>query len=142
VWQGSIIVDAEKPPAKLSIFAHGTAENPSTSALLTLPPDGQQSKEWRLIWEVPEFKLFKEEGRSLRLDHEAERKLLLLATILILMTPMCTWSPRMRDQLGADGSVANQCMEYPKTRGSSYQLFPTHSTFGTTHSPVDVFTAG
>ena len=38
-----------------------------------------KAKEWRLIREVPVFKLFKEEGRSLRLDDEAERKLLLVA---------------------------------------------------------------
>jgi integrase len=49
-----------------------------------------KGKEWKLLWNVPEFKLFKEEGRSLRLDEEAERKLLPVAEqplrdIVILM---------------------------------------------------------
>jgi len=30
-----------------------------------------KGKEWKLLWNVPEFKLFKEDGRSLRLDEEA-----------------------------------------------------------------------
>jgi integrase len=49
-----------------------------------------KAKEWKLIYHPPEFKLFKEEGRSLRLDDEAERKLLLhaeqpLKDIIIVM---------------------------------------------------------
>jgi integrase/recombinase XerD len=38
-----------------------------------------KAKEGKSIVQVPEFKLFKEEGRSLRLDDEAERKLLPVA---------------------------------------------------------------
>jgi hypothetical protein len=34
-----------------------------------------KGKDWKLLWNVPEFTLFKEDGRSLRLDEEAERKL-------------------------------------------------------------------
>ena len=48
----------------------------SNNALRTLRRMFNKAKEWRLIREVPEFKLFKENGRSLRLDDEAERKLL------------------------------------------------------------------
>ena len=35
-----------------------------------------KAKEWKLLRFVPEFKLFKETGRTLKLDDEAERKLL------------------------------------------------------------------
>jgi hypothetical protein len=38
-----------------------------------------KAREWKVIREVPNFKLFKEEGRALRLDDEAESKLLLVA---------------------------------------------------------------
>jgi integrase len=48
----------------------------SNNALRTLRRMLNKAKEWKLIREVPEFKLFKEKGRSLRLDDEAERKLL------------------------------------------------------------------
>src|SRR5262249_16312707 len=51
----------------------------SNSALRTLRRMLNKAKEWRLIREVAEFKLFKEEGRSLRLDDDAERKLLPVA---------------------------------------------------------------
>lgn len=49
-----------------------------------------KGKEWKLLWNIPEFKLFKEEGRSLRLDEEAERKVVPVAEqplkdIVILM---------------------------------------------------------
>jgi len=56
----------------------GSAAN-SNNALRTLRRMFNKAKEWRLIREVHGFKLFKEEGRSLRLDDEAERKLLLVA---------------------------------------------------------------
>ena len=38
-----------------------------------------KAKEWRLIREVPGFRNFKENGRALRLDDEAESKLLAMA---------------------------------------------------------------
>jgi len=43
-----------------------------------------KAKEGKLIMQVPEFKLFKEEGRSMRLDDEAERKLLPMTSVIIL----------------------------------------------------------
>jgi integrase len=62
----------------------------SNNALRTLRRMLSKAKEWRLIREVAAFKLFKEEGRSLRLDDRAERKLLLVAEqplkdIIVLM---------------------------------------------------------
>jgi integrase len=62
----------------------------ANNALRTLRRMLSKGKEWKLLWNVPEFKLFKEEGRSLRLDEEAERKLLPVAEqplkdIVILM---------------------------------------------------------
>ncbi|HEY6251878.1 MAG TPA: site-specific integrase [Candidatus Angelobacter sp.] len=55
--------------------SHANANN----ALRTLRRMLHKAKEAKLIMQVPEFKLFKEEGRSLRLDDEAERKLLPVA---------------------------------------------------------------
>jgi integrase len=56
----------------------GSAAN-GNNALRTLRRMFSKAKEWKLIRELPEFKLFKEEGRALRLDDEAERKLLPVA---------------------------------------------------------------
>lgn len=60
------------------------------NALRTLRRMLHKAKEWKLIYHPPEFKLFKEEGRSLRLDDQAEHKLLLhaeqpLKDIIIVM---------------------------------------------------------
>lgn len=62
----------------------------ANNALRTLRRMLSKGKEWKLLWNVPEFKLFKEEGRSLRLDEEAEHRLLPVAEqplkdIVILM---------------------------------------------------------
>jgi len=38
-----------------------------------------KAEEWHLIGKVPKFKLLREGGRTLRLDHEAEQKLLVAA---------------------------------------------------------------
>jgi integrase len=46
------------------------------NALRTLSRMLSKAKEWKLLRYVPEFKLFKETGRTLKLDDEAERKLL------------------------------------------------------------------
>jgi len=46
------------------------------NALRTLSRMLSKAKEWKLLRFVPEFKLFKETGRTLKLDDEAERKLL------------------------------------------------------------------
>ena len=51
----------------------------ANNALRTLRRMLHKAKEWKLIREVPDFKLFKEDGRSLRLNDEAECKLLLVA---------------------------------------------------------------
>src|SRR5258708_30998426 len=45
------------------------------AALRTLSRMFTKAKEWKLIRYAPEFKLFKEKGRNLKLDDEAERKL-------------------------------------------------------------------
>jgi integrase len=60
------------------------------NALRTLRRMLNKAREWRLIREVPRFRLFKEEGRALRLDDDAERKLLPVAgqplrDIIVLM---------------------------------------------------------
>jgi integrase len=69
-------------------FPHSPSN--ANNALRTLRRALSKAKEWKLIREVPEFKLFKEEGRGLRLDDEAESKLLPLAEqplkdIIVLM---------------------------------------------------------
>jgi integrase len=46
------------------------------NALRTLSRMLSKAKEWKLLRYVPDFKLFKETGRTLKLDDEAERKLL------------------------------------------------------------------
>ena len=56
----------------------GSAAN-GNNALRTLRRMLNKAKETKIIIQVPEFKLFKEEGRSLLLDDEAERKLLAVA---------------------------------------------------------------
>ena len=56
----------------------GSASN-GNNALRTLRRMLSKAKDWKLIREVPEFKLFKEEGRALRLDDLAESKLLPVA---------------------------------------------------------------
>jgi integrase len=60
------------------------------NALRTLRRMLNKAREWKLMREVPRFRLFKEEGRALRLDDEAERKLLAVAEhplkdIIVLM---------------------------------------------------------
>jgi len=52
----------------------GSASN-GNNALRTLPRMYSKAKEDKLIFEVPGFELFKEHGRSLRLNDEAERRL-------------------------------------------------------------------
>ena len=52
-----------------------------------------KAREWKVIRDVPDFKLFKEEGRALRLDDHAEAKLLPVADqplkdIIVLMRDM------------------------------------------------------
>jgi hypothetical protein len=52
----------------------GSASN-GNNALRTLRRMYSKAKEDKLIFEVPDFALFKEHGRSLRLNDEAERRL-------------------------------------------------------------------
>lgn len=49
------------------------------NALRTLRRMLNKAREWKIIRDVLRFRLFKEEGRGLRLDDEAERKLLAVA---------------------------------------------------------------
>ena len=51
----------------------------ANNALRTLRRMLHKAREGKLLMQVPEFKLFKEEGRSQRLDDESERKLLPVA---------------------------------------------------------------
>ena len=52
----------------------GSASN-GNNALRTLRRMYSKAKEHKMIFEVPDFALFKEHGRSLRLNDEAERRL-------------------------------------------------------------------
>jgi integrase len=58
-------------------------------ALRTLRRMLHKAEEWKLIARAPKMKLMKEHGRSLRLDDEAERKLLAAADA-------CNWRKRTR----------------------------------------------
>ena len=60
------------------------------NALRTLRRMLNKAREWKVIATVPRFKLFPEEGRALRLDDEAERRLVAVAEqplqdIIVLM---------------------------------------------------------
>jgi hypothetical protein len=72
----------------------GSASN-GNNALRTLRRMYSKAKEHKMIFEVPDFALFKEHGRSLRLNHEAERRLsaaadqLLKDIIVARATPEC-----------------------------------------------------
>ena len=57
----------------------GSAAN-ANCALRTLTRMLHKAEEWKLISRAPKIKLMKEHGRSLRLDHEAEEKLLVAST--------------------------------------------------------------
>jgi integrase len=59
-------------------------------ALRTLTRMLHKAEEWKLIARAPKIKLMKEHGRSLRLDDEAEEKLLAAST-------RCNWRPRTKE---------------------------------------------
>ena len=59
-------------------------------ALRTLRRMLHKAEEWNLLIKVPRFKLLPEQGRKLRLDDDAEEKLLLAAK-------SCNWKPAMFD---------------------------------------------
>jgi len=65
----------------------GSAAN-ANCALRTLRRMLHKAEEWKMINHAPKVKLMKEHGRHLRLDDEAERKLLTGAVA-------CNWRPRM-----------------------------------------------
>jgi site-specific recombinase XerD len=60
-------------------------------ALRTLRRMLHKAEEWKLIRSAPKIKLLKEYGRSLRLDHEAEKKLLAAAEELV---EEAKWRPK------------------------------------------------
>ena len=62
----------------------GSASN-ANCALRTLRRMLHKAEEWNLITRVPKFKLLTEHGRSLRLDDDAEQKLLVAAST-------CNWA--------------------------------------------------
>jgi len=64
---------------------NGSASN-ANCALRTLRRMLHKAEEWNLIGRVPKFKLLTEHGRRLRLDEEAEQKLLVAARA-------CNWKP-------------------------------------------------
>ncbi|HEY3616839.1 MAG TPA: site-specific integrase [Candidatus Sulfotelmatobacter sp.] len=59
-------------------------------ALRTLRRMLHKAEEWKVIGHAPKIKMMKEHGRHLRLDDEAERK-------LIMGAGACNWRPRSRD---------------------------------------------
>jgi integrase len=70
----------------------GSAPN-ANCALRTLRRMLHKAEEWKLIARCPKVKLMKEHGRSLRLDDDAEERLLAAST-------RCNWRPRTRDLFG------------------------------------------
>jgi integrase len=68
---------------------HGSAAN-ANCALRTLRRMLHKAEEWKLIARAPKIRLMKEYGRSLRLDDDAERKLLGAAA-------PCKWRKRTSD---------------------------------------------
>jgi len=64
---------------------NGSASN-ANCALRTLRRMLHKAEEWNLIGRVPKFKLLTEHGRRLRLDEDAEQKLLVAARV-------CNWKP-------------------------------------------------
>jgi integrase len=67
----------------------GSAAN-ANCALRTLRRMLHKAEEWRVIGHAPKIKMMKEHGRHLRLDDEAEKKLIAAALA-------CNWRPRTRE---------------------------------------------
>jgi len=85
-----------------------------------------KAKESKVIRVVPEFKLFKEEGRSLRLDDKAEAKLLPVAEqplkdIIVLMrkAPACIQQHLLTERLLAQRMASQRCADGGNRDGSS-----------------------
>jgi integrase len=70
----------------------GSASN-ANCALRTLRRLLHKAEDWKLIRRAPKIKLLPEQGRLLRLDDEAERKLLAAAAA-------CNWRPRTLELFG------------------------------------------
>jgi hypothetical protein len=71
-----------------AITFRGSAAPSVNCALRTLRRMLHKAEEWNLLTKVPRFKLLPEHGRKLRLDDDAEQKLLLAAE-------SCNWKPAM-----------------------------------------------
>ena len=67
----------------------GSAAN-ANCALRTLRRTLHKAEEWKMIAHAPKIKMMKEHGRHLRLDDEAEKKLITGALA-------CRWRPRTRE---------------------------------------------
>ena len=67
----------------------GSAAN-ANCALRTLRRMLHKAEEWKVIGHAPKIKMMKEDGRHLRLDDEAEKKLMAGALA-------CNWRPRTRE---------------------------------------------
>ncbi len=67
----------------------GSAAN-ANCALRTLRRMLHKAEEWKLIARAPKIKMMKEHGRSLRLDDDAEKRLLAASS-------RCNWRPRTRE---------------------------------------------
>jgi len=80
----------------------GSASN-ANCALRTLRRMLHKAEEWNLIGRVSKFKLLTEHGRSLRLDEDAEQKLLVAAKA-------CNWKPS-RFELLRDSGTLDQIKE-------------------------------
>lgn len=74
----NVKLDSITPDAVEALRFPGSPSN-GNNALRTLRRMLNKAREWKFIRDVPRFRLFKEEGRFLRLDDEAERKLLAIA---------------------------------------------------------------
>jgi len=74
----------------------GTAAN-TNCALRTLRRMLHKAEEWKLVRQAAKFKLLKEYGRSLRLDDEAEAKLLAAADKLVKSSE---WKAKVRSLFG------------------------------------------
>jgi integrase len=85
----NVKLDQITPDVVEALRFEGSPAN-GNNALRTLRRMLNKAREWKVIREVPRFRLFKEEGRALRLDDDAEQKLLAVAEqplkdIIVLM---------------------------------------------------------
>ena len=89
----------------------GSAANVNC-ALRTLRRMLHKAEEWKMIGHAPKIKMLKEHGRHLRLDDEAEKKLMTGALA-------CNWRPRTREiatLLKVSRSTPTAFFELPRSR--------------------------